>query len=555
MKINEEEKKIECAPESLYEALVRSTDDFVYFCDWKKGEFHYPREMVHLFGLPGEVVREPLRYWKEIIHPDDWMYFYQSNIEIGEKGKDSHSVEFRARMVQGEYIWMRCRGNLIRDCEGNPELFAGIIQRMGRQNKIDPVTQLFNFQEFLNTIRTYISTKQVEHFGIMILDIDNFRLINEMYSREMGDNVLRTVSRFIQAMLPENAALYRLDKDRMGILAGYVTKCEMLDLYQRIQKMLLQITEWRAYGFKVEVSAGCSGYPQDGCMVNELLQYAEYALLDAKKKGKNTISFFNESMLRQKKRSLELIRMLRTAIDQDFQGFYLLYQPQIDGKGEQIKGVEALARFQDEEGVPVAVTEFLPILEEHGMIVPFGKWVARTAMQNGKKWLVRNPDFKVSINASALQLMQADFASDILRIAEEEGFPYKNLIVELTESCAVENLNIFMDNFLHLRQMGVHVAMDDFGTGYSSLQMLKDTPVDVVKIDRSFVAEIGSSEFHKTFISFVVSICHTVGIQVCLEGVETQEEFDLVKNMQLDYIQGYFFGRPMEKEKITEIMQ
>jgi len=218
----------------------------------------------------------------------------------------------------------------------------------------------------------------------MILDIDNFRLINEMYSREMGDNVFRTVSRFIQAMLPENAALYRLDKDRMGILAGYVTKCEMWDLYQRIQKMLLQITEWRAYGFKVEVSAGCSGYPQDGCMVNELLQYAEYALL---------------------------------------------YQPQIDGKGEQIKGVEALARFQDEEGVPVAVTEFLPILEEHGMIVPFGKWVARTAMQNGKKWLVRNPDFKVSINASALQLMQADFASDILRIAEEEGFPYKNLNV------------------------------------------------------------------------------------------------------------------------------
>ena len=127
--------------------------------------------------------------------------------------------------------------------------------------------------------------------------------------------------------------------------------------------------------------------------------------------------------------------------------------------------------------------------------------------------------------------------------------------MELTESCAVENLNIFMDNFLYLRQMGVHVAMDDFGTGYSSLQMLKDTPVDVVKIDRSFVAEIGSSEFHKTFISFVVSICHTVGIQVCLEGVETQEEFDLVKNMQLDYIQGYFFGRPMEKEKITEILQ
>lgn len=106
MKINEEEKKIECAPESLYEALVRSTDDFVYFCDWKKGELHYPREMVHLFGLPGKVVREPLRYWKEIIHPDDGMYFYQSNIEIGEKGKDSHSVEFRVRTVQGEYIWM-----------------------------------------------------------------------------------------------------------------------------------------------------------------------------------------------------------------------------------------------------------------------------------------------------------------------------------------------------------------------------------------------------------------------------------------------------------------
>lgn len=545
------EQKMAYAPELLYEALVHSTDDFIYLNNRKTGEFQYSKEMVELFGLPGEVIKDPLDIWKKIVHPDDWNHFYQSNMRIG-KEEDLHIAEFRAQTVDGEYIWMRCRGCLMRDEQGNPELFAGIMQRLGRQNKIDPLTQLLNYQEFLNSINGAVKAKSVENLGVIILNIDNFRLINEMYDRELGDKILLTLSRAVQWILPENAALYRLDNDQMGILIGNSSEKEIKLLYEKIQKTLFQIRDWKQYQFKVEISAGCAWYPYDGSLVNELFQYADYALQYAKEKGKNRIVFFNEEILLAKKHSLKLIRELREAISEDYRGFYLQYQPQMDRAGTQIKGVEALVRWRDADGNFVSPVEFLPILEEQGMIGSLGLWVARNAMRSAKKWLSYNRDFKVSINASALQIVEASFAEDMQKIAREEKFPCSNLIVELTESCAVKNINILMENFRKLREIGTDVAMDDFGTGYSSLQMLKDTPVNIVKIDKSFVKDILNSEFNLTFISFVVSICHMVGIKVCLEGVETAEEFKVLKDVPLDYIQGYYFGRPVNGEEITE---
>lgn len=548
-------EQLEYPSQYLYDALLQSTEDYIYVCNMKTGLFRYSPAQVAAFDLPGEIVRDPLIYWRNIVHPDDWDRFYRSNMEISENKKDAHSVEFRARQRNGAYVWLRCRGKLVRDEYGEPSLFAGIMQRMGRQNEVDPLTQLFNRRIFLEHIRRGVRDEALERMAVLILDVDDFRQFNEMYSREFGDGVLRTMAQTIQALLAENASLYRLDNDRLGILIGNGNEEDVQVLFRRIQERLRQMKRWKARKIRLRLSGGCAFYPEDGASAEGLYQYADYAVQYAKGQGKNRLEIFTEEILRAKHHMLELVKELRDSVEHGFRGFYLHFQPQVAGPEGKMAGVEALARYRGRSGAPLSPVEFIPILESERMIYAMGLWVIRTAISAAGEWVRRKPDFTVSVNASALQLADPRFLSDLKDILDATGFPSGNLVVELTESCAVQDFDLFRSRFQQLRDMGIRVALDDFGTGYSSLGMLKNAPIDIVKIDRSFVKDILHSKFDATFIAFVVAICHDVGIRVCLEGVETEEEYALVREMGLDRNQGYYFGRPVEAQAITERLE
>lgn len=537
--------------ELLYHALVRSTDDFIYVCDMKTGVFHYSPQQVAEFELPGEIVENPLPFWKELIHPDDWERFKKVNMELGKCEKDSHLIEFRARNRRGEYIWLRCRGQLMRDPEGAPALFAGIMTPLGRQNKVDPLTQLLNRSQFVNDLNRMMKEDMVEQMAVMVLDVDSFRRINEVFGRKFGDQMLKDLGRIILGILPGNAALYRMEKDKMGVILENGSAEECMELYRAIQKTLKNLREWRQNKVTVGISGGCAMYPADGVTVDELCRYADYALQYAKSHGKNRLEIFSKQILEGKKRSLSLLYSLQKAVIQDYEGFSLYYQPQVDARTCRITGVEALLRWKDETGHPVSSAEFIPVMEENGMIIPVGMWVMRTALEAGRLWVKEDPLFTVSVNVSALQILEEDFTAVLKQTVEEKEFPYQNLIIELTESCMAKNLCMFEERFEELRALGIRVAMDDFGTGYSSLELLKTAPVDIVKIDRGFVRNILNSTFDAAFISFVVVICHDAGIKVCLEGVETAVEYEFLKERDLDSFQGYYFGRPVPENEIV----
>lgn len=537
--------------ELLYHALVRSTDDFIYVCDMKTGVFHYSPQQVAEFELPGEIVENPLPFWKELIHPDDWERFKKVNMELGKCEKDSHLIEFRARNRRGEYIWLRCRGQLMRDPEGAPALFAGIMTPLGRQNKVDPLTQLLNRSQFVNDLNRMMKEDMVEQMAVMVLDVDSFRRINEVFDRKFGDQMLKDLGRIILGILPGNAALYRMEKDKMGVILENGSAEECMELYRAIQKTLKNLREWRQNKVTVGISGGCAMYPADGVTVDELCRYADYALQYAKSHGKNRLEIFSKQILEGKKRSLSLLYSLQKAVIQDYEGFSLYYQPQVDARTCRITGVEALLRWKDETGHPVSPAEFIPVMEENGMIIPVGMWVMRTALEAGRLWVKEDPLFTVSVNVSALQILEEDFTAVLKQTVEEKEFPYQNLIIELTESCTAKNLRMFEERFEELRALGIRVAMDDFGTGYSSLELLKTAPVDIVKIDRGFVRNILNSTFDAAFISFVVAICHDAGIKVCLEGVETAVEYEFLKERDLDSFQGYCFGRPVPENEIV----
>ena len=537
--------------ELLYEALIQSTDDYIYFCNMKTGVFHYSPAQVKEFDLPGQIIKNPLPYWEKMVHPEDWARFYKSNMEIGENKRDSHSVEFRAKKRSGEYVWLRCRGRLIRDSYGEPSLFAGIMTPMGRHNKIDPLTQLLNHSEFYAKIQNENEEEGTEQMGVMVLDVDDFRLFNELYDRESGDEVIQRIANLIQAILPDNGSLFRLDSDRLGVVFEHISRKEIQVFYRGIQKRLGIIAQGRKQKIPITISAGAILYPEDGVPREALVRYVDYAVQHAKACGKNQLVFFNGEILEGKTRALELSRTLREAISRGYEGFYLNFQPQVNAESKTIIGVEALMRWKDSNGQIVSPGEFIPVMEENGMIREVSLWMMERALRTGNEWIKLKPDFSLSINISAPQLMDKNFLPALTGALRKSGFPSGNLVVELTESCAVQNIDIFKERFEELRAMGIRVAMDDFGTGYSSLGMLKNAPVDLVKIDRQFVKNILVSSFDATFISFVVAICHDVGIRVCLEGVETEEEYNFLKPLQLDCIQGYYFGRPVEPEEIT----
>ena len=539
----------------LYDALIRGTDEYIYICNMKTGVFRYSPSQVELFDLPGEIVENPLVYWKKIVHPEDWNRFYKSNTEIGKNQMDYHTVEFRAKNRSGEYIWLRCRGQLMRDEFGEPSIFAGIMTQLGKQNKIDSLTQLLNYHEFMSVFEDKISNPMIEKLCIVLLNIDDFKNVNEMYDRDFGDNIIKTLAQSIQSILPDNAELYKLDGDEMGILVDNVEENEILTLYNQIQNMIIHLQLWRKYGLNITISAGCVIYPKHGDTVKELYKCASYSLQYAKEHGKNRLVFFSQEILKNKMYSLEMMRDLKASINDDFRGFSLRFQPQVDTESHKIIGVEVLLRWTNDKCKAISPLEFIPILEENDMINIVGAWVLRMALRTFRKWIDYYPFFKVSVNVSAVQILEDTFIEDIVKIIDDENFPYQNLVLELTESHTVQNMSILQFKFKALQDLGIYIAMDDFGTGYSSLEVLKFSPIDIVKIDRVFVKDILKSKFDATFIHFIVAICHDVGIKVCLEGVETQEEYDLVKQIKPDYIQGYLFGKPQTATEIFDLLK
>lgn len=539
----------------LYKALIESTDDYIYIGDMKTGTFRYPPAMIKEFELPGEVVPDAAQVMADIVHPNDRELFFRANKEIADGACVMHNVEYRAKNREGQWIWLRCRGYLNRDEQGEPELFAGFITNLGKKNRIDHLTGLYNKFQLQEDVKQLILCSPTQPFGMMMLDIDDFKHINDLYDRWFGDEVIHDTAQKILSILPSKSSVYRMDGDEFCILIRNVKSSDFNDTYEEIHKIFAHQQEYDGKKYTCSISGGASSYPINGVDYLSLLKYANYALEYAKKSGKHSMRVFQDEILMNKERTLELTEMLREDIEHGFQNFELHYQPVVYADSGQIMGAEALVRWQCGKYGKIPPMEFIPVLEQNNLIIPTGKWIFREAVKQCKEWCKFNPDFKVSINLSYLQIIEEDFAEFVKEAIEREGVPFHNLVLELTETYMIKEKEHVNEIFRRVQEMGVRVAMDDFGTGYSSLGVLKDTPVDIVKIDRTFVEGMQKDAFDMTFIYFIIQLCHNVGKEVCLEGVELEEEYEIVKASGMEYIQGYFFGRPMEAAQFTKILE
>lgn len=541
--------------ERLYDALSASTEDYVYVSDVRTGTFRYPKAMVEEFGLPGEIVENAAAVWGEKIHPDDQQAFLESNQEILDGRSDSHTVEYRAKNRRGEWVWLRCRGRMERDGEGNPSLFAGMIQNLGKRSRIDPLTGVLNKFEFQDVLTGILETSPSHPLAVMVVDIDDFRHINDLYDRQFGDAVIRRTAQRLQTYLPAGASVYRLDGDEFGLIFRGGSREEVKRYYAGLRETFDRQQQYEGRKYYCSLSAGCVFYPEHRGSGMELIKYAMYSLEYAKSKGKGRLVLFSEDILLHKARALELTELLRESVENGMAGFRLFFQPQVRPGEERIDGCEALCRWSCDRYGAITPDEFIPLLEESGLILPVGRWVFEEAVKACARWNSAGESLMVNVNLSYLQLEDPSFYDFMRRTMERCGVPPRCLVVELTESYLAANIEVLADDFRKIRGMNVRIAMDDFGTGYSSLGILKQSPADIVKIDRTFVHGILNSSFDITFIRFIVELCHTVGIEVCLEGVETREEYEAAQSMGIDSIQGFYFGRPMPAEEFEALLE
>ena len=418
----------------------------------------------------------------------------------------------------------------------------------------DPLTDLPNRLLLQSRVQHAIerAERQREHFALLFIDLDHFKNVNDSLGHPVGDELLKEIARRLRTRLREADTLARLGGDEFVLL---LENMQMPEDAAHVAQSLLELLQkpfsvGQGRAIYIGASIGIAVYPDDGTTVTELVQHSDVAMYQAKEAGRGAFRFYTEAMSRAAQDRLHLDTRLRRALEQG--EFTLHYQPQIDMASDRVIGAEALIRWLDPEEGMVSPARFIPVAEESGLIVPIGEWVLRTACAQAQAWQAAGHTLSIAVNLSARQLQHADMASRLAGLMAECGLGAGRLELELTESMLVGD-HAQTEATLHaLKALGVELSIDDFGTGYSSLAYLKCFPIDVLKIDQSFVRDIPQDRNDMEIAATIIAMAHTLKLRVIAEGVETPEQHAFLKERGCDAWQGYLSSKPVPADEFEQ---
>lgn len=391
-------------------------------------------------------------------------------------------------------------------------------------------------------------------FALLFLDLDRFKLVNDTLGHQFGDLLLKEVSqRLIACVRRDEDTVARLGGDEFTIiLSGTKDTKDVAHIAEKIIQEIGRPFQLCQHEVFIGVSIGIAIFPLDDTDMDQLIKKADMAMYHAKENGRNNYQFFTMEMNAVVSARISLENDLRHAIEKD--EFFVHFQPIMNLRTGIIDGVETLIRWI-KKGENIPPSEFIPLAEDTGLIVPIGEWVLKTACLQGKAWRDAGfPPIKIAVNLSIRQLQQDNFVDRINEILRDTSFDPAWLELELTESLVMKEIKKSTHTLEHLKALGISLSMDDFGTGYSSLSYLQRLPIDSIKIDRSFVSGIDMGGANLNIIRAIMGMAHGLGITVTAEGVETQNQLDFLRVQKCDRIQGYLFSRPLPVEKLSRIL-
>jgi len=443
------------------------------------------------------------------------------------------------------------------------ELDEEISQRQSAQKDLarlettDTLTGLANRRFFMEDLAHTlgIADRQLRQVALVMIDLDRFQMLNDSLGHQFGDELLIKVSERLNDLSDERVIIGYSGGDEFMVCQQHVENVDdVIYLLGQIKQCFADEFEVQGQYHGITATMGVAVYPQSGLDADTLLRNADIALYRAKDQGRNTYQFYTEGMQEREVIRLELDKDISEALAKD--EFVLYFQPQLDLRDSTIKSVEALIRWHHPRRGLVPPMDFIPLAEESGRITDIGRWVVMAACKQLAAW--RDTPFshlRIAVNLSGRELDDEHIVDHIQSSLEANGVPPDQLEVELTEEIFIQNIEHNMNQLTRLNQLGVHLAIDDFGVGYSSLGYLRDFPVDLLKIDRSFITNVIERHDDAVITRAVINLAHNLGIEVVAEGVETAEQLRFLKNHRCDLIQGYFISRPVPADELEKALR
>lgn len=454
-------------------------------------------------------------------------------------------------------LWFEVRFSELKWIDGSDVVVAtasDITQKKKNQQKIeyqahnDFLTGLYNRMKCEVDLRKVI--RRTEKAGlkgaVLFIDLDDFKHINDGLGHQYGDILLQQIAAGLTGIPGIRGHCYRMGGDEFIIIIGP-------ELYDELGKMVANIkTLFNKPWYLMEteyfctMSMGIAVFPDNSVDVHEITRMADVAMYEAKRSGKNGYAYYSSEVENSTAKRLDIENNMRQAVSTGIEEFVVFYQPVIDVNTQMCTSCEALVRWDSKALGFMGPGEFIPLAEYLGLITSIGDYVLEEACRRCKLWNDNGyPDFYINVNLSVVQLLQKNVVENIKRILDKTGVNPKNIVLEITESFAINDMQRVMDIITGLKKLGPRIALDDFGTGYSSLNYIKQLPLDIIKVDKTFIDDIVEDDYAQAFIKLIVDLSKTIGTKIVVEGVEHKEQFELLKSLGVDYIQGYYFGKPV----------
>lgn len=528
---------------NIIKTLDTSMDDYLYIMDLQNDYYCISKNAAVRFLLPSTEFHNVTENLSKVILPED-MPAVAEDIQLLKEGKKQfHDIQYRWLDQEHRAVWINCRGRVTYDENGQPEFLIGCINEVGKKQMADNVSGLLG--------ESSLKRDLVGHDGrldgfLLRLGIDRFKEINENQGMDYGDMILRKTAECMAAAIRPDQKLYRIVADEYAIVDfNGRGQEEAIRLYEEIRQRINEFIAENEYEVFYTISAGIMEF---NSVVNHtyynLMKLSEFSLNEAKDSGKNKYYIYTRADYHAFTHKKELTKIMRNAINNNFVGFNAFFQPIMDIKQNKLIGAETLMRFSCEEKGNVTPYEFVPLLEESGLIIPVGRWILYKALEACKEIQKTIPGFRVSVNISYIQVLRSNILEDIIEGLKKYELAPASLIIELTESGFLEENANFIRFCDGLKEYGIPLALDDFGTGYSNFHYLSHLTPNTIKIDRSFTLKALKSDYEFGLLQHMADMTHSIDSKFCIEGIETEEELNKICKMGPDYIQGYYFGKP-----------
>ena len=483
-----------------------------------------------------------------------------------ESSKYNTTSSYREVHYEAKNRWFDVNSTNMSWVDGRPVILYAIIdvtekkqyqRKIEQQANNDFLTGLYNRMCCERDLLRFIDEAKTAggQGAVLYLDLDDFKHINDGLGHQYGDVLLKAISTSLQRIQGVEHTCYRMGGDEFVIIVPYTSFERFEGIIEDIRVVFNKPWFLKGSDYYCTTSMGIVTFPDEGETVQDLIKKADIAMYEAKKSGKNKMARYSADSDSVANRRLDMEKSMRDATASDYNQFEVFYQPIVDitKPGTPCIGAEALIRWNSKDLGFISPADFIPLAEYLGLINPIGNHVLKQACLALKKWNeAGHPDFKVNVNLSVVQLMQTDIAAAIEETIKETGINPRNLTLEVTESLAINDMSRMKKILGDIKKTGVRIALDDFGTGYSSLNHIREIPLDLIKVDQSFVADLATDQYAQAFIRMIGELANALGVKICVEGIETVEQFRVLDNMNVKMVQGFFFDKPMPQKNFEE---